>query len=136
MSCASDVRQLNWGSLCSRRSFQIVRLFFIWVVALMSGEHRLPACSSRQLAAKMLGCFASLRCRMRSASCRTLQAGSLRSQICNRARCFDVFNYTARSVLAPVPEGEIRAYHPAKVRKVRDALVGSENSAEQSSRSA
>jgi len=51
-----------------------------------SGEHRPPACSSRQLAANMprrLGC---LRCQVYSASGRMLQAGSLRSpEFCIRS---------------------------------------------------
>ena len=42
--------------------------------------------------------------------------------------CFLVHDAFPR---APVPKREISAYHPAKMRKVRDALVSPENSAEQ-----
>jgi hypothetical protein len=42
--------------------------------------------------------------------------------------CFLVHNGFTR---APVPKGEISAYHAAKMRKMCDALVSPENSAEQ-----
>src|ERR1043166_46644 len=49
------------------------------MVALMSGEHRLPACSSRQFAANNSSSRDVNSILVHSASCRTLQAGSLRS---------------------------------------------------------
>jgi hypothetical protein len=45
----------------------------------MFGEHRLLACSSRQLATNAFSSFPIDAPKTRSASCRTLQAGSLRS---------------------------------------------------------
>src|SRR5438552_81509 len=49
------------------------------IVVLISGEHRLPACSPRQPAANISGLFWVNGAKIGSASCRTLQAGSLRS---------------------------------------------------------
>ncbi|MDQ6912002.1 MAG: hypothetical protein M3128_03910 [Verrucomicrobiota bacterium] len=56
-----------------------------WFVAVDSGEHRLPACGSRQLAANILGGVTQLETNRfdlshrsgRPAGCRTEQAGSL-----------------------------------------------------------
>jgi len=62
---------------------QIEREFYPVVKQSASGEHRLPACSSRQLA-ETSHCIQSRpelvdRPQMLPASCRQLQAGSLRS---------------------------------------------------------
>src|SRR5205814_10709591 len=55
------------------------------MVALIFGEHRLLACSWRQLAANICSSFYLNCTRVRSASCRTQQAGSLRSPECGIA---------------------------------------------------
>ena len=53
----------------------------------ISGEHRLPACSSRQLAEMLVRLAFRFREKLLPAGCRPLQASSLRSPECCEHAC-------------------------------------------------